>query len=125
MIQTISICNKDYEMKANLHIYEVYKNEFGEELVQVISRVNKSMLDVMKTDDDLIKFEIASKNAMECVKIAWVMIKELDDNFKPLEEWEKELDGDIVGNWLNEVITLAFSPFRSRKVPQDHKQANK
>lgn len=116
MIKTIEICGKPYEMKANLHIYEIYKNTYGKELSDTIIELFEKLNNIennMGTVGYIVK---------ECVQIAWIMIKELDDSFKPLDEWEKELDDELVGAWLSEVLALAFSPFRRREIPQDHKE---
>lgn len=119
MIKTITIGCKDYEMKANLHIYEVYKNLYAKELSETIMYLSEKMQNLNNNVGAI------GEITKECLQIAWVMIKELDDSFMPLTEWEKELDDDVIGEWLSEVLTLAFSPFQRRKVPQDHKQPNK
>lgn len=122
MIQTITICDKEYPMKANLHVHEVYKNLYGVELSQAIMNLNEKIKHLNDSEKEM---GAIGEVVNECLKIAWIMIKELNDNFMSLEDWEKELDDGLVGSWLSEVLTLAFSPFRNRKVPQDHKQPNK
>ena len=119
MIQTITICGKAYDMKANLHIYEVYKNMYAKELSETIIDLYSKLENIENNVGEL------GYVVKECLQIAWVMVKELDESFMPLEKWQKELEDDVVGAWLSEVLALAFSPFRRRKVPQDHKQSTK
>lgn len=130
MIQTITIGGKPYEMKSNLRIYETYKNMFGKELAPTISEINKKLTSLTTKDENgnvvmnenTDSLSVISYATREAIKIAWVMIKELDNNFKSLEQWQSELDDDLVGSWVSEVLVLAYAPFHNRKLPQDHKQ---
>lgn len=130
MEKTINICGKDYKMKSNLHIYEEYKNMFGEELAPAIQQIKNDLASMVETKvvDGKETHEINSDNIgtyvsaiTKGIKIAWVMIREEDPSFMSLTEFEKGIDSNLIGRWLFEVLALAFSPFRDGGI---HKESN-
>lgn len=123
MVKSITIGDKAYDMKTDLGVYELFKNEFCEELAPYLVSIQQAFKGMSETSEDEVKtYLIACDCASKLTKVAWTLIKNNNKDFIPYMEWIQELDNDVIGHWESEVLNLALQPFCGRKLPQDHKQ---
>lgn len=107
MKKIITIGGNEYSMKASAFTQFAYKNETGRSLLGDIGMISKM------TDEDYTDLEKIEPIINLILDMSFVMIKEADDKqITNREEFLKSIDSlfDNV-DWINEVMTLALSPF--------------
>ena len=107
MKKIIKIGGNEYSMKASAFTQFAYKNETGRSLLGDIGMISKM------TDEDYTDLEKIEPIINLILDMSFVMIKEADDKqITNREEFLKSIDSlfDNV-DWINEVMTLALSPF--------------
>ena len=119
MVKTIKIGNTEYDMKSSAYTVFAYKDQMGRDLLADISTINDTYTRIGK----LPEAEQTSEWLKEitgvieiALKLAYIMIKEQNNQFKDYNEWLKEIDA-ITGtgnSWIQEVMELAIAPFLGR-----------
>lgn len=108
MQKQIKIGEKEYLMKASAYTTFAYKNTTGRSLFKDIQKLSNINLD---NDDN--QLEVVEPVISLVLDIAYVMIDEADSKqVVNKDELLKSIDSlfDDYG-WINDVITLALSPF--------------
>lgn len=102
MIRSITICGKSYDMKASVLTIETYKRLY-----------NKDLFDEIQSLNEKLKNGNYQELVIDCLHLAYIMIKEQTPTFPIYDEWVKDLDGVLdEANWILEVLELGVSPFR-------------
>lgn len=119
MVKTITIGNKEYNLKSSAFTMFSYKNQTGRDFLQDINSLNEKVNEINKLPKE--KQNSAWLNEFSSImeialKLAHIMIMEQDRTFKSYDEWLKELD-NLMGDgntWLQEVLEVGIAPFFGR-----------
>lgn len=119
MVKTITIGNKEYNLKSSAFTMFSYKNQTGRDFLQDINSLNDKVKEINKLPKEeqnsawLNEFSSIMEIAL---KLTHIMITEQDRTFKSYDEWLKELD-NLMGegnSWLQEVLEVGIAPFFGR-----------
>lgn len=103
MEKIISICNKDYKMKASALTQFSYKNETGRSFLNDLQKLTKVNADNIEALDDVTELVL---------KMAYIMTKEADKtqvlNYDEFLGNIETLYDDT--QWIQDVLELACSP---------------
>ena len=119
MVKTIKIGSKEYDMKSSAYTVFAYKDEMGRDLLADISYINDKSTEINKLPEEAQTGAWLNEitGVIEiALKLAYIMIKEQNKEFKPYKEWLQEVDA-VTGegnSWIQEVMELAISPFLGR-----------
>lgn len=115
MVKTIKIGNNSYDMKSSAFTPFKYKNDFGNDLLKDINKINKINKRIEKMPEDEREDEWLDhigEVQQILYQIAYVMIHENNENFMSYEEWLKTLENVYQdATWQTEVMALAMSTF--------------
>ena len=121
MIKNIKIGDKDYILKSSAYTIFAYKDETGRDLLSDITSINENYIKLNKKvkDEGLTEEEkgILWINEVtpimeHTLKIAHIMIKEVDKNFKEYNEWLRDIENLFENaEWVMEVLEVAIAPF--------------
>ena len=118
MIKNVKIGKTDYVLKSSAFTIFAYKDETGRDLLSDINSINKKYIEISKVSEeeqDSLWLEEITPIIEHTLKIAYIMIKEVDKNFKDYKEWLKDLEELLENpNWIMEVLEVAIAPFRGR-----------
>lgn len=108
MIKTIKLGGKEYQMKASAYTQFAYRNTTGRSLFKDIQKLSNINL-----DNDDIQLEVLEPVISLVLDMAYVMIDEADSKqVVNKDEFLKSIDSLFNDyDWINDVITLALSPF--------------
>lgn len=107
MRKVIKIGEKEYSLKSSAYTQFKYRNDTGRRMLDDIQSFTK-LKDIK--DDNIAKLEDVIEVLL---KMTYIMIEEADEKqVTTYEEFLKGIDGLFDSTeWLNDVITLASSPF--------------
>lgn len=108
MQKQIKIGEKEYLMKASAYTTFAYKDTTGRSLFKDIQKLSSINL-----DNDDIQLEVIEPVISLVLDMAYVMIDEADSKqVVNKDEFLKSIDSLFNDyDWINDVITLALSPF--------------
>ncbi len=108
MQKQIKIGEKEYLMKASAYTTFAYKDTTGRSLFKDIQKLSNINL-----DNDDIQLEVIEPVISLVLDMAYVMIDEADSKqVVNKDEFLKSIDSLFNDyDWINDVITLALSPF--------------
>lgn len=119
MVKRIRIGSTEYDMKSSAYTVFAYKDQMGRDLLADISTINDKYTEISKLPEEAQTGAWLNEitGVIEiALKLAYIMIKEQNKQFKEYDEWLKEIDA-ITGtgnSWIQEVMELAIAPFLGR-----------
>lgn len=118
MVKTIKIGNKEYDLKSSAYTMFAYKDQMGRDLLKDLNDLNKLQVKIgnlPKEEQDEAWLNEASGLVEKTLKLAYIMIKEQNKDFKEYTEWLKDIDGLLDdATWISQVLEVGISPFRGR-----------
>lgn len=111
MEKTIVIDGKEMRMRATARIPRLYRNEFGEDLIAGMTKLESKFNKKEKefTIDELIMFE----------NVSWLMLKEAGEEVPPTpDEWLDTLNMFSIMDALPQVLSLWRENNKTTSVPR-------
>lgn len=119
MIKTITLGNKNYDMKSSAYTMFAYKDETGRDLLNDIKSINEVYEKINGLPEE--KREMAwlgefSEIVELGLKMAYIMTKENNPLIGDFKTFAKNIDSinENGMNWMQEVLQLAINPLLGR-----------
>lgn len=118
MVKTIKIGENEYDLKASAYTMFAYKDQMGRDLLKDLNDLNNmqtKILNLPEDEQDEAWINEVTNLVEKTLKLAYIMIKEQNKDFKEYNEWLKDLNGLLDdATWIGQVLEVGISPFRGR-----------
>lgn len=118
MIKNVKIGKEEYTLKSSAFTIFAYKDQTGRDLLSDINAINikySEIANLSEQEQNNIWMNEITSIIEHTLKIAHIMIKEANSNFKDYNDWLKDLEELLENpNWIMEVLEVGIAPFQGR-----------